>query len=188
MSRITLTLIAALAASSCGGPGHMDGTVAGANLTVRDAIFSLVRGSSGDLQGVFLFMGDKPDLCAALKANRQPKSLTGLSLSLVRYSDMAAVLSPDSGEYTIITSAPPRGGRYASAMFSRSDVNCTPTIAPASGGVTSGLVKVESLKAEPGGSAVGTFDLTFGGGDKATGSFNATFCDATSTMSNARCE
>ena len=38
-------------------------------------------------------------------------------------------------------------------------------------------IKMTNLKGETNGNASGTFDLTFGGGDKVTGSFNATYCD-----------
>lgn len=188
MKRITFVLAAALVFSACGGPGHMDGTVAGINLSVKDAIFALIKDSSGNTAGMFMVMADKPDLCATVKANRQPKELTGLMFSMVQYTDTATVLAPDVGEYTVINAAPPRGGRYVGAMFAHTDANCTSTIAQAAGTGSSGLVKLTSLKTETGGYASGTFDVTFGSSDKVTGSFNAAYCDVSPGSSTARCE
>ena len=188
MKRITFVLAAALVFSACGGPGHMDGTVAGINLSVKDAIFALIKDTSGNTAGLYLVMADKPDLCTTVKANRQPKNLTGLVFSMVQYTDTATILAPDVGDYTVVNSTPPRGGRYAGAFFAHTDANCTSTIAPAAGTGSSGLVKLTSLKGETGGTASGTFDVTFGASDKVTGSFNAAFCDVTTLGSNANCE
>jgi hypothetical protein len=188
MKRIAFLWATAGFLVACGGPGHMDGTVAGINLSVKDAIFALIKDSNGKSAGLFLVMADKPDLCTTLKANRQPKNLTGALFSMVHYTDTGMVLAPDTGDYTVINATPPRGGRYASAFFTRTDANCTPTIAQAAGTGSSGLVKLTSLKSEPGGFASGTFDVTFGASDRVTGSFNAAFCDVTTLGSNANCE
>lgn len=188
MKRVTLGLVAAVFLSACGGPGYMDGTVAGLNLSVKDAIFALIKDTSGTTQGMYLIMADKPDLCATIKANRQPKSLSGVIFSMIRYTDTGTVLAPEVGDYTVINSTPPRGGSYAGAFFGHTDANCTSTIAQAAATGSSGLVKLTSMKAEAGGSASGTFDVTFGTSDKVKGGFNAAFCDVTSLGNNPSCE
>lgn len=188
MKRITFVLAAAVVLSACGGPGHMDGTVAGINLSVKDAIFTLIKDTSGNTTGMFVVMADKPDLCTTVKANRQPKELTGVMFSMVQYTDAAGVLAPDVADYTVINTTPPRGGHYAGALFAHTDANCTSTIAATAGTGSSGLVKLTSMKAETGGTASGTFDVTFGTSDKVTGSFNAAFCDVQTLGSSANCE
>ncbi|MEW6432521.1 MAG: hypothetical protein AB1730_13545 [Myxococcota bacterium] len=187
MKRVSLGLVAVFL-SACGGPGSMDGTVAGLNLSVKDAIFALIKDANGTTQGMYLVLADKPDLCATVKANRQPKSLTGVVFSMIRYTDTGTVLAPEAGDYTVINMQPPRGGSYAGAFFTHTDANCTPTIAPTAATGSSGLVKLGSMKAEPGGFASGTFDVTFGTSDKVKGHFNASFCDVSTLGNNPNCE
>lgn len=191
MMRITLGLLAAVVLSACGGPGSMNGTVAGVELPVKDAMFAIIKDQQGKSAGMYLVMADKPDLCATVKANRQPKNLTALLFSMVRYSvtmGNVEVLAPDVGDYTVIKSSPQSGGNYAGAFFTHTDANCTSTLSSDATQASSGLIKLKSLKAEAGGSAAGDFDVTFGAGDKVTGSFNASFCDVTMLQTTPSCE
>lgn len=191
MMRNTLGLVAVVFLSACGGPGSMSGSVAGLELSVKDAMFAIIKDQQGKSAGMYLVMADKPDLCATVKANRQPKNLTGVLFSMVRYSvtmGNVEVLAPDVGDYSVIKSSPQSGGNYAGAFFTHTDANCTSTLSNDASQASSGLIKLKSLKAEAGGYASGDFDITFGAGDKVTGSFNASFCDVTTLSSNANCE
>lgn len=181
-------LVAALVlVASMGCAGSVNGTVGGVNLSVSDAIFSLFKDSAGKTTGAFIVLSDKPNLCASLKANREPKSATALSLVLFRFSN-TDYLAPDVGDYTVTADAPTSAGSFAQAQFSRTDANCTNTLNEATSYGKSGLVKVANLKGETNGNASGTFDLTFGAGDKVTGTFNANFCDVTMIASSPNCE
>ncbi|MEW5739348.1 MAG: hypothetical protein AB1938_10505 [Myxococcota bacterium] len=188
MTRITLAVVAVAVFSSCGGPGSMSGTVAGIKLDVKDAIFALVKNQQGQTEGLLIALSDKPDGCASLKANRQPKNLTAVSFSMVRYSDMGSLLAPDVGDYTVINSQPSRGGNYAAAYFTHTDTNCTSTISDTAATGSSGIISLKTLKGEANGIASGTYDVTFGASDKVTGSFNATFCDIQNLPMNPNCE
>jgi len=188
MTRILLGLAVAAVLSACGGPGNMSGTVGGIQLNVKDSAFLIVKNQQGESVGMFLAMVDKPDICATLKANRNPKELTGVLFSMVRYTDQGTTLAPDVGDYTVISATPPRGGNYAGAFFTHTDTNCTSTISNTAAQGSSGLVKLTSMKAEANGYASGTFDVTFGASDKVTGSFNAKFCELTSLPVNPNCE
>lgn len=187
MTRLALALVAVVL-SSCGGPGSMSGTVAGIKLDVKDSIFALIKNQQGETVGMFLAMSDKTDMCATVKANRQPKNLTATLFSMVRYTDMGTTLAPDVGEYTVINAQPPRGGNYAGAFFSHTDTNCTSTIADSAATGSSGIIKLTSLKGEANGYASGSYDITFGASDKVTGSFNAKFCDIQQLPTNPNCE
>lgn len=168
------------------GAGSVNGTVAGVSLSVADAIFAVLK-NEGKSTGLFLALTDKPDMCATLKANRSPKSATAIWFAMVRFSD-SAVLAPDVADYTVAPDKEPSPGAFAEAYFSRTDANCQQTLADAASKGKSGIVKVTALKPEANGKATGTFDVTFGAGDKVTGSFNASYCDVSTLPEKPNCE
>jgi hypothetical protein len=170
-----------------GCSGSVSGTVGGVSLSVSDAIFAVLKDDSGKSTGLFVVMADKPKLCDSLKANREPKSATSLIFSLSRITD-TDYLAPDVGEYTVIDENPRNAGNFGFASFSRTDANCTNTLSASASTARSGLVKVTNLKGEVNGNASATFDVTFGGGDKITGNFNATYCDVSKLQLNPNCE
>jgi hypothetical protein len=167
----------------------MNGTVGGVSLSVADAIFAVLRDGTGKQAGLLVAMSDKPNICDSLKANRQPKSATALTMAFVRYNAQFETLAPDVGEYSVLSAEAPGAGNFAAAVFSRSDANCTNTISNDASVAKSGLIKLTNLKAETNGTAVASFDMTFGAGDKVTGSFNARYCDIVSLSTTApNCE
>ncbi len=185
MNRSLFVVVAALV-SAC-GPGSVNGTVSGISMNVADSIFAAIKDNTGRQVGLFVVMADKPNLCDSLKANRQPKSATAMVFAMVRYNAQGEELAPDVGDYTVVEEIT-AAGSFASASFTRSDANCTNTIAANASGGKSGLIKLSALKAEANGSAQATFDVTFGAGDKVTGSFNAKYCDIASLGTNPNCE
>jgi hypothetical protein len=186
----TLISLLSLAFVACGGPGSVSGTVSGLSLAVQDAIFTPVKDDDRKTIAALIILADKPNICDQMKANRQPKSATSMVLALIRLSDspQQPFLAPDVGQYTVINSDPRAAGNYAEARFSRTDATCSSTLSESAGTGVSGTVTVDSLKAEPGGKATGSFDITFGSNDKVKGNFNAMFCDVPTTTGNPNCE
>jgi hypothetical protein len=170
-----------------GCAGSVNGTVGGVQLSVADAIFGVFKDGSGKSTGAFVILADKPKICDGLRANRVPKSSTSLFFSLSRVTQ-TDVLAPDVGDYTVIDGLPTAGGNFSYASFDRSDANCTNTLSGSASSGKSGLIKVTNFKGETNGTANGTFDVTFGAGDKVTGNFNATYCDITTIQQNPNCE
>ena len=186
MKRLMMA-VAALAMVGCSG--SVSGTVAGNSLNVADSIFAILKNDAGKQTGALVFLSDKPKLCESLKANRTAKSATGLLFAMSR-SNNDGIIAPDVGEYTVISvgQTPTSAGNYSVGVFSRSDANCDNQISDDSSRAKSGLIKVTALKGETNGNAAGNFDVTFGCGDKVTGSFKATFCDISQVQANPNCE
>lgn len=186
MARILVAALLAVGMVGCAG--SVSGTVAGNNLAVADAVFAVLK-SDGKAQALLVALSDQPKICDSLKANREAKNSTTMTMAFLRSSGLE-VLAPDVGDYTVAETAFRAGdGNKASASFNRYDSTCEDTIASDKRGSKSGLIKVTNLKAEANGTANGTFDITFGSGDKVTGSFNATYCDIdVLATSNPNCE
>jgi hypothetical protein len=187
--RARLLLPVVLLAVGC-GPGSFDGKVAGYPLEVRDAAFALIRDGNGRTVGLLLGMSDVPNLCELVKANRNPKNATTFAAWLFRNSPDRAPLAPEVGEYSVTTSLLPGAGNHAWASFDKVDSNCTDVIGNDQSNGRSGLIKVTGLRAEPGGSLSGDFDITFGSqNDKVKGAFNAAYCEANISFTTRRnCE
>lgn len=186
MMRKLIAAVSLVAMVGCSG--SVNGTVGGVSLSVADAIFAVFKDDAGKTQGLLVVMADKPNICTALKANREPKSATSLSFSLFRVNDSFEILAPDVGDYTVKEPPVTSAGSFAYANFARTDSNCTNTLSSSASTAKSGLVKLTALKAESNGTASGTIDMTIGAGDKITGNFNATFCDITKIQANPNCE
>lgn len=186
MARILVAAVSMMALVGCAG--SVNGTVAGNNLAVADAVFAVLK-SDGKAVALFVALADKPNVCDSLKANREAKNSTTLTMAFSRTSGLE-VLAPDVGDYTVAESAFRLGdGNKAQGSFNRYDSTCEDTIATEKRVSKSGLIKVTNLKSEQGGTANGTFDITFGSGDKVTGNFNATYCDIdVLATSNPNCE
>lgn len=185
LNRVLLVLFSSWA-TGC-GPGSVNGTVGGVSLAVSDAIFAVLKDDTGKQQGLLVLMADKPNICDSLKANREPKSATSLSMLFVRFNAQFEVLAPEVGEYSVVEN-PTVAGNYAGASFNRTDANCTSTLSAQASAARSGLIKLAALKAESNGTASATFDLTFGAGDKISGSVNAKYCDIAVVASSPNCE
>lgn len=183
MARI---LVAALLMTGLVGcAGSAEGKVAGHNLAVADAIFGVTKDDDGKNNFLLVAMSDQPNLCDKFKANRRPKGATSLTFVMYRIADLK-LLAPDQGEYTVTSDAFSNGNK-ASVTFSREDSSCADTISNNAGNGKSGLIKLTNLKAETGGTANGTFDVTFGDGSL-KGGFNATYCDLSQLTDNPNCE
>lgn len=176
MMRLTMAMVSMMAVAGCAG--SVNGQVGGVSLSVADAIFAVLKDDAGKTTAALVILGDKPKLCDSLKANREPRSSTGLFLTMVRYNpDATDFLAPDTGEYTVVDTPQSSGGNFTEATFTRTDSNCTNTLSASASTGRSGLIKLTNIKGETNGSANATFDITFGAGDKVTGNFNASYCD-----------
>lgn len=188
MKRILVAVMVVAGLSGCIG-NSFNGTVLGNNLPVADAVFALLRDGTGKSLGLSVILSDKANICSTLKANRVPKSASGLGMTLFSVNAAGELLAPDKGDYTVISVDPTSPGKYTWGSFSKTDGNCTPILTAAQTEAKSGLFKVTDFKAETGGMLTGTFDITFGGqGDKVTGTVAATYCDLTTLPQTPNCE
>jgi hypothetical protein len=188
MRKLALTL-AAIMSAAC-SPGSFSGTIVGTPLSVQDVIFAVLKTEQGKSAGMFVLMSDKPNMCASLKANREPKNATAVMFQLLRISANAEILAPEIGDYTVKPLVAGSGaGNYAYSVFAKTDANCTEALSATNVVGQSGIVKVTALKAEANGTAAGTFDITYGTqNDKVTGAFNASYCDITQIAQSPNCE
>jgi hypothetical protein len=165
-----------LFALGCGGPGSFEGKVAGNELEVEDAIFLTASDDSGAASA--LIMTDLNDLCATLKANREPKNGT-LVLFVLGRIEGSEVLLPDKGNYTVVDLEELPPPRFAFGYFSKNDAACRNTIDEERAVAQSGTIEVEEVEYKKDGSMRGEFDVRFGSqNDAVKGTFNASFCDA----------
>lgn len=178
-----------LVAALSGCPGSVSGTVSGIGLTVSDTIFYPVKDNAGKTTNLIILLADKGNLCSMLKANRQPKSATGLQIVFYRWGTDNTVLAPDTGDYTVVPggTSVSNGGNYAMASFMHFDANCSNTLSADAAAGKSGLVKLTSVNSAVNGSASGSFDITFGT-DRVTGGFSGAYCDMGSLPNNPSCE
>ena len=183
----TALLVALATLAGCGSAGSFNGTVAGNQLAVRDAIFGVTRDSAGKPTTAVLVLADVPDICTTVKANRNPKGATYVSVVLTRVSGLT-LGPPDVGDYTV-AAFPSSGNAAIGGTFIKNDPSCLNTVAGQSATFKSGLIKIANYRAEAGGGMSGTFDLTIGNqADKITGGFNAHFCDGWVPGTPASCE
>lgn len=178
---------ASMLAVLAGCPGTFNGTVGGIGLAPADTIVYPEKDTNSKTVGLFVMMADKGGLCNTLKANRMPKSATGMMLTLFNVSEKLELLAPDVGEYTVVQGAQSKAGRYAWASFNRTDANCTDTLSSSTGSGKSGLVKITALNASTNGNGSGSFDITFGT-DHVTGTFSGSYCDMAKIPNNPSCE
>jgi hypothetical protein len=150
------------------GSGSFSGSVGGAALAVTDATLLNVAGS----KQVVVVLSDHAGSCDSAKAKTQPPSSTGLGLLLTKKDGTAITV----GDYTVISfAAGTVPDSYAWAMFRQADATCQPTIDSAG---SSGTVTLTALSAVDGGTAQGSYSITFPSGETATGTFAAPFCSA----------
>lgn len=188
MTRIIYGLTGALLLSACGGPGNIEGTVAGIKLEVQDAFFGFIDSPDGESKAAVIYLTDHPNFCDALKANRMPKALSSLGLDLYHNGEDGQGFVPGVGDFTVVATERDmfEPGLRAAGGFSRTDSNCEETLARSAAMAISGLIKVEKLDEKK--TMSGTLDLTFGSGDKVTGNFNASYCDLDKLPSQPNCE
>ena len=184
MKKLSLVALAVIAS----GCNSFNGKVGGTELQVVEALFFPYK-ENGAVTGASVIMSNKPKLCDSLKGNRVPKNSVYMVMSVGRYTASGAV-APDVGDYTVTSGSVTSPGNYAAAVFASLDANCNSLLNISSSLGQSGLVKVQSYKAEQGGSMSGTFDITFGSqNDKTNGAFTAQFCDLTTNFPTApNCE
>lgn len=168
----TFALAAGLILAGCGGPGRFDGTVGGMSLAVKDSIFLATR-NSGQVAMLTLLMTDQAGLCEALKGGKVIHGGTYF-VAAMGESSGSQITAPTAGEYTVTTGSSP-ASRFAFGALTKTDATCQSinSVQAAGGNVTMG-----GYKAEAGGTMTGKFDLTFGqAAERATGDFDADFCD-----------
>ncbi len=184
--RVLFFAVLALIIVGCGGPGGFDGKVSGTELKVSEALLFPAKDGSGKLVGAYVGMANVTGVCDRLKAGRAFKDTTAVLIAMTTLGTDLKATAPTPGDYPV--KLPTGAGNAAIATFVKTDSKCMTTIPGGNSNGVSGLVKLSAIKLEAGGSAQGTFDITFGSqNDKTTGSFNATFCDA-NVFTSTNCE
>lgn len=182
MPRWAPAAVAFALAASCGGPGEVEGTVHGVGLEVEDAALLTIVGADGGVQGLSVSLTSVAGLCEDLRAGRQRRGFTGLTLSLVEYSAVPEALPPSEGDYEVLAGAPRRSGRFASARFVKTDERCVPDVSEAG---TAGTVTLTGLDERR---ATGELDVNFGEAGRLSGHFNAERCELPSLPALLACE
>jgi len=150
------------------------GSVAGAGLTVKDAVF-LWRENADDLA---IMLGDRAQLCPLLASGAMPRDATLLLITLKHNTpeNRDAPFSP--GVYPV--REPDREKRpqdVKAALFVKLDGACGNTLSRADGRAVSGEVVLDAIRAGKDGAASGRLKLVFGArGETLEGPFSAAFC------------
>jgi hypothetical protein len=182
--RTLLTVIALCLLTACGG-NSMTGTVKGASLEPKEALFFLWFGQPLP----FIVLSDQTGMCDRLKANQVPRNATLLYLVVADINSDWSYNPPQPAKYPLRTDSV--DGKTSTAVFDKQDDTCTSAIG---GSVTanSGTVELTSYNyhssttSQPSGSTSGTFDLMFYM-DHVTGSFSASYCPVTGIPVSPTC-
>jgi hypothetical protein len=188
MKRLLVGLSGAALLAACGGPGNFDGTVSANSLVVKDAVFYVLTSSSSPGNTVAVVLSDLDNLCQLFKENRSPKSGSALILGMAQHNNgtLQDVLPGEFSVVQISSANPP--AKFATGRFSKTDADCNSVLAQGQGEGNSGKVTLDSFDPKAGGTAKGTFDITFGSqSDKGKGSFDAEFCDYTPVTTASTC-
>lgn len=176
--------VVALGLAACGGPGEVSGTVAGASLTVNDAI--LIEATSNGMSFGTVLLSDATAVCDKVTRNVEPKGGTALGFMLVNVSETGS--GPlTAGTYNIVSGNGTPKGLSAQAFFVKSAADsCADTIAEGKGVAQSGTITVDTYDSASG--AKGSFALNFASGDKISGTFDAAKCAAIPSETASTCE
>ena len=177
--RRSLAVAAAAILSACGGgtntttAGTFSGTVGGAGLQAKDAIF-LVDETSKVLT---VFLGEDADLCTRLKSGRLPRSASYLALALrsrVMSEGMLRDQLPTNGSFGV--GAYNAEGGYADLTFTHFADNCLSKVSGVHDETAAGTLTLTKADTSAAGNVIGTFSATVEG-SAVSGSFTARSCD-----------
>jgi hypothetical protein len=160
--------------SGGGGSGVVNGTFSGKAMAVQDAIYANRGGASSYTQ---VLLSSAGGACSTVSGTSTPKNLQAVSILIYATLDSqsgasTAVTAPGSYQVYDGDGPAPRGTNVATVQYISLDATCQTTLkqyAP------TGSVTVSAIS---GGLVTGTFDVTFPGSSRVTGSFNAPSCAA----------
>lgn len=158
-----------LSALACGpaGPGKFTGTVQGNALELKDAL--LVANTE-------IWLSNTKELCPKLASNKFPKNGSIVKL----------ILRPvATGDFKVDPSTSTSMPNTATMQFLKLNDTCNNTLAFGASIGTEGTVTVTRYDTSQ--QIDGTFDMTFGDTDAATGSFSARYCNAPTLYSAPEC-
>jgi hypothetical protein len=185
-----LGLGALVLATACGGgPGNFSGRVDGNPLTVRSAALMKVPDTvPGNIGGytVAVVLSDQNNVCQLLQNNEVVRDsaefgfLAGTTNASGKWSaQVSAGTFNVEDVITLFDQSSLMSQNVAYALYEQLDSNCNPTSPGLSNWGTGGSITFNALDAVAGGSAQGSYSVTFGSGDQATGNFHANFCSTT---------
>jgi hypothetical protein len=159
------------------GSGNVTGSVNGATLTVRDAVFGITPGS----QNVNVVAGDRTGLCTLLTGTTIPGPTTVFGFGLLNLSTPTTPAPVVVGDYAYFSlfhlTTLPGAGKWWDGAFAVA-TNCSPTGSFATGGtvsVTQVGTTTTNLKVTLNG-------LTFPDGGTLGGNIEAVYCSALQTQ------
>jgi hypothetical protein len=164
-------------AAGCGGGSAAPGTVKGQTFSPSESISNSAPVAAGSSSSAgIIVIANSSGLCADVNANKEPKNLQGLLITLedVNQTTFATTAPTAPGVYDLSGSA----ARYAFVAFQTNDASCQEISSQSAAGAT-GTVTVSSVS---NGAYTGSYDVIFDSGDHLTGSFNATQCAGISTL------
>jgi hypothetical protein len=180
----------------------VSGEVAGVSLDAAESVAVLERtthprqdGGTDHLVSLFVGLTDQAGFCDRLTRNVLAPEGRILAFRLLRTGDEADVaLSP--GDYALMKVDPQeaasmealrnasKAGVVVGGVLTASDAQCEDRLTAAQSVASSGQVSIEVLDETH---VAGEFDLTFPGGERLTGRFDAPFCLFTKSDQPAAC-
>lgn len=150
----------------------MRGRIRGHSFNPGDAVWGTgsVRIDSATVNAGVVLMSSSSGLCSSARASRQPRNSEFLTVVLSDRDTNTAPTAP--GTYAIWAGGA-QPTKLAIAQFFLTDANCQQIETTTA---TSGAITLTSVSS--GGNLTGNFDLIFDSGDRVTGSFSATNCNA----------
>ena len=155
-------------AASAASGSVVTGSVGGHALAPRNAVFSW-RAGADDMQ---IILSDADGLCDTLAAGAWPKDATVLMFTLKHTARATRDAPFGAGDYPLRSGAAIEPQDTKRAVWMRLDPACAPL---SSDKATAGVVHLTTPEVEVGGTAAGSFELSFGD-EQVKGRFDARFC------------
>ncbi len=188
MNRL-LFVMSALFVLGCGGTTTVKGTVAGNVLAPKDSLFTIQKDSKGQIEAVYLFISDQPNLCDSLNSNRTPKSQTALLFTLVNVDGVNKTNLPVTTGPYVVNSTGVTNGLFAQANFEKDDATCKPVVVAYASPGMNGSLKIDQLDTGLAGRLTGSFDVALGQqADVLSGTIDAHLCPLSGVSGAATCQ
>ncbi len=157
--------------ASTTGTATVNGTIAGRTIAAQDAVSNVADEGTG-LSVAAVVIADVPQVCAKMTAGQEPKSMQLIGFLMGTRTDSGISPPAAPGVHTVLPPDVVVSGSFAVVKYGATGPTCN-TLVELDG--ISGTVTLTDVH---GGAYSGTFDVTFGDGSHATGSFTSARCRA----------
>ncbi len=183
--RIRSALLAiVLCAAGCSG-NSVEGTVDGKTVGGSSAFVGHFFAYEGFTPTIVL-MSSASNVCLAMKDNKEIKNSSGVFFILGVKTGADRTAAKETGTYVVSPSTSIPEGKFALVIAYNQGADCVDTLDASKSTGVSGTVTLEEYA--EGGAAAGKFDVTFPGGGKLTGEFDAGACASVVPEGTATCE